>query len=69
MASSLQCKSRVTEIALLKKQLAAAKAELAAARAEIQTLRMRLKNAEMMYKFELAKSRAKKVSAKRAERN
>ena len=69
MASSVQCEFRVTKIALLKKQLGAAKVELAAARSEIQTLRMRLKNAEILYKFEVAKSRVKKAHAKRAERN
>ena len=52
----------MNKIALLKQQLAAA-------RAEIQTLRMRLKNAEMMYKFELAKTSVKKSNAKKAERN
>jgi len=69
LAFSLQCQFSVTNTALLNKQLAAASAELAAARIEIQTLRMRLKNAEMMYKFELNKSSAKKVNGKGAERN
>ena len=45
----------MTEIELLRKQLADAKAE-------IQTLTMRLRNAEILYERELRKSEAKETS-------
>ena len=50
----------MTEIELLRKQLADAKAE-------IQTLTMRLRNAEILYERELKKNEAKEADETRSQ--
>ena len=53
----------------LRRKIIILQKKLAAAKAEIADLRMRLKNAELMYRYEVTTTKAKKAASKSVRNN